>query len=444
MRSATEIARALAAGETSAAALVEAALARIAERDGAVRAFVTVNAEGARIAAAESDARRAAGAARGPLDGVPVAIKDNIAVRGLPRTAGTRAFPDPSPGDASVTARLRAAGAVILGTLNMHEGALGATTDNPFWGRCDNPAVPGHTPGGSSGGSAAAIAAGFVPLTLGTDTMGSVRIPAAYCGLWGLKPSRGLIPVTGLLHLSWTLDTIGPLASAPEDIALALAALVGPDPQDASSLPVPAAPPDPESLTGVTLALPEDRLLAACEPAIRAAQEALVAAARTAGARLVPFDLPQWDPGALRRAGLLVAEAEAAHLLGPVLADRPEGFSDGFRAAIDYGARAPAPRVMAALRLLTETGARAARALDGVDALLLPTAPQRAFAHGAPVPATQADLTALANAAGLPALAFPLPAPDGGAPCSAQLVGPFGHDRRLVALASLLLTEIRT
>ncbi len=438
MTTATDMAAALAAGRTTARALADAALAGIAARDRGVRAFVTVDAAGARAAAVASDARRAAGRVIGPLDGIPVAVKDNIAVAGLPRHGGTGAFPDPVPADATVTARLRAAGAVILGTLNMHEGALGATTDNPFWGRCDNPAAPGHVPGGSSGGSGAAVAAGFVPLALGTDTMGSVRIPAAYCGCWGLKPTRGAIPVTGLLHLSWTLDSIGPIAGSAGDLALALDVLAGFDAADPQSVDT-ALPDDlPDALV---LAVPDAALLATCEPEVRAAHDRAVAAARALGARIVPLTL-DWDPGRLRRAGLLVSEAEGAVVLGDTIAATPHLFSDRFRAAIAYGAGAAAARLALAYRRIAETAALTHRALRGVDAVLMPAAPQRAFRHGDPVPADQADFTALANVAGLPALVFPLPAADGDPPLSVQLMGPAFADRRLIALGQALCHRI--
>lgn len=438
---AAALAARLAAGATTAVAETEAALARIAAANPRLHAFITVDAEGARRAAAESDARRAAGRARGPLEGVPVAVKDNLAVAGLPWTDGTRAHARRiAAADSAAVERLRAAGAVILGTLNLHEGALGATTDNPFWGRCENPLRPGFTPGGSSGGSGAAVAAGLVPIALGTDTMGSVRIPAAYCGVWGLKPTAGLVPMRGLSHLSWTLDTIGPLAACPEDLAFALAALAGPDAESPDSREPPpgwsAALPG-VGLAGLRLGLPAAAV--PCEEAVSAAFAALAGRARAAGARLEPLTLPDWEPAATRRAGLLVAEAEAAHLHGPAIAADPEGFSEAYRRMLDYGARAPAVRLAAAHDRLRRAGHAARRALAaGLDALLMPTAPQRAFPHGAAAPESQADLTALANAAGLPAVAFPLPAPDGGLPASAQLVGPAWSEGRLIALARAL------
>lgn len=438
MTTARALTAALDAGEVTATAVTEAALAEIAARDGGIHAFISVDAPGARQAAADSDARRAAGQKRGPLDGVPVAVKDNIAVAGQPRTIGAAAFNDTiSIADAPVVARLRDAGAVILGTLNMHEGALGATTDNHFWGRCDNPTAPGHTPGGSSGGSAAAIAAGFVPVTLGTDTMGSVRIPAAYCGLWGLKPTRGLIPVAGLAHLSWTLDTIGPLANSSEDLATMLAVLAGPDPADPQSF---ASAPNEDRATrldAAVLATPDAAALTDCAPEVLAAFDRAIAAATDAGARVVPLAL-DWDPGRLRRAGLLISEVEAAVELAETLKARPEGFSPAFRAALAYGANAPATRIADAYRALWDMAAQVHRAMDGMDAVLMPTAPQSAFAHGAPVPANQADFTALANVAGLPALALPCPVAEDARPISVQLMGRAFGEAGLLSLGAEL------
>ena len=299
----------------------------------------------------------------------------------------------------------------------MHEGALGATTNNPFWGRCENPAVPGATPGGSSGGSGAAVAGGLVPIALGTDTMGSVRIPAAYCGVWGIKPTRGLVSSTGLSHLSWTLDTIGPIARSAEDLTIALAVMASRDPDDIDGVDLPAgwtAPPRRLDLRGVILGRPtasrRGRLRTGGARSIRTTCPVCGAgrrfrpacrgrrlAADTSAARGAA-GLGGRDRQSHRRRSRHVAEAAFQMNSGPWWT----------MAATLRGERiAAAYRQMSALRFAT------LHALATVDALLMPTAPQRAFPHGAPVPANQADLTAIANIAGCPAVAFPLPARDG-------------------------------
>lgn len=438
-----DIARALETRAVTARELAEVALARIEAENERDHVFISVQAEAALAAADASDARRAAGASIGPLDGVPVAVKDNIDIAGMVTTSGSaHDFGGPAKTDAGVVARLRAAGALLLGKLNMHEGALGATTDNDHWGRCENPAVPGHTPGGSSGGSGAAVAGGIVPVSLGTDTMGSVRIPAAYCGVWALKPTRGLFPTSGLHYLSWTLDTIGPLARNADDLSLCAGIMAGHDSADPRSV---APPPGWSaviegglSLSGVRLGYVDDAVLDQCEPAVVDAYEALLERVRRAGALLRPIVVDGWEPGSARRAGLLISEAECGSLIGARLDEHPDAFSEGFRAMIAYGRKAAAERLAGAYWLFDGLRASALRAIEGIDGILMPTAPQRAFPHGAAVPANQADFTALANIAGLPSVAFPLPAPDGLAPASAQLVGHPFSEGRILSIAKML------
>jgi aspartyl-tRNA(Asn)/glutamyl-tRNA(Gln) amidotransferase subunit A len=439
---AIQLGLALNSGETSSVALINAALNQIAQKDWQLRAFIEVAFSNARADAKASDARRLAGKSLSPLDGVPIAIKGNIALQGIATTDGTRAFTHRiATQDAFVVTCLRSAGAVIVGTLNMHEGALGATTDNQFWGQCQNPLALGYTPGGSSGGSAASVAAGIVPITLGTDTMGSVRIPAAYCGLWGLKPTHGLISNGGLSNLSWSLDTIGPIATSSDDIAIALSILAAPDPNCIDSRPAPtgwtANHPAP-NLQDIVLGVPEYDALAPCEPEIKATFESMLSRARNAGIQLVPIEILKWESSRLRRAGLLVSEAEAGHILGQSLDADPTGFSDDFRAMISYGRTVSGSKVAAAYRYLAEVRFSVRQTLNTMHAIILPTAPQRAFLHGAEVPASQADFTVLANAAGLPALAFPIPAIDKGLPASVQLIGNAFSDGELIALGKVL------
>jgi aspartyl-tRNA(Asn)/glutamyl-tRNA(Gln) amidotransferase subunit A len=410
---------------------IAAQLEMIAREDPAIGAFWHVDHEAARHPAMA-----------GALQGMTLGVKDNLDVAGMPTTAGIAAFRGRiAAQDAPAVAALRRAGAVILGKLAMHEGALGATTDTPGFGRCMNPLRAGFTPGGSSGGSAAAVAAGFVTLAIGTDTMGSVRIPAAYCGIVGLKPTAGLVPRHGVVPLSPSLDHVGMLAATPRLAARGLEAMVIEHAQDAASRPAPhgwratpEAQPDPAALR---FGLPQSVLDAPMEPAVRAAWEAAMARLRGLGATVAPIATPGWDPGAARRAGLLLIEAEGAALHAQVI-DDPAAASEGFRAALAYGRDAGAVRVVRALFRIAEVRAAILRALDAVDVLLLPTAPQRAFAHDTPVPADQADFCAPANFAGLPALAFPWAAGDGGLPCSIQLIGRPHAEALLVGVAEAL------
>lgn len=435
-------ARALATGEVTAGALVAEALERIRRTNERWHVFTAVSDGPALEAARQSDLRRREGRAIGPLDGVPVAVKDNLDVAGMSTFAGTGHDFGAAARDATVVSRLRAAGAVIVGKLNMHEGALGATTDNTVWGRCENPRVPGCTPGGSSGGSGAAVAGGLVAATLGTDTMGSVRIPAAYCGVWGLKPTFGLIGTAGLRYLSWTLDTIGPLAGSAEDLSLVVEVLAGHDPDDPRSVPAPAgwsariAP--GRSLEGRVVGYPDARALSRCEDAQLLAFDQTLKRAEAAGATLRPVVIEGWQPAQARRWGLLVCEAQAGSLLATDMERDPEGFSAPFRKLLEFGRKAPAERLARALWQIDEVRHGFSRAMAGLDALLMPTTPQRAFPHGMEAPANQADFTALANMAGAPAVAFPIDPADGGAPASMQLVGRPFSEGRLLGMAKAL------
>jgi aspartyl-tRNA(Asn)/glutamyl-tRNA(Gln) amidotransferase subunit A len=382
----------------------------------------------------------AAEAPVGGLAGLTVAVKDNIDVAGMPTTAGFAAHTARiARQDAPCVAALRRAGTRILGKVAMHEGALGATTDVPRL--CHNPLRHGFTPGGSSGGSGAAIAANLADLAIGTDTMGSVRIPAAYCGVVGFKPTAGLIPRTGIVPLSPSFDHVGMLARTPRLAAHGLAAMVADDPDDPASRPAPrgwqAVPGTPPSIAGLRIGLPQPVLDAPMEAAIRAAWSQAAQRLRDLGASVGPVAVRGWEPGAARRAGLLLIEAEAATLHADLLAD-PAAASAAFRAALQYGRDAGAVRLMRARFRLDEARAGALRALDACDALLMPTAPQRAFAFGTPTPPDQADFTALANIAGLPAIALPWPAE--GLPASVQFVGRPYAEALLTGLAEAVVT----
>ncbi|MFT5447319.1 MAG: aspartyl-tRNA(Asn)/glutamyl-tRNA(Gln) amidotransferase subunit A [Gammaproteobacteria bacterium] len=402
--------------------------------------FLDLDAEGARAAAQASDDRATP---MGTMDGKLLGIKANFAVKGLPWSAAIIGLKDRiASQDAGAVARLRDAGAIILGTVNMHEGALGAVTDSPGFGRCANPLIHDHTPGGSSGGSAAAIAAGFVDCALGSDTMGSSRIPAAYCGVAGIKPTDALIGRSGLALLSPSLDVIGPLAANVRDLWPVLQTLAGPNSADALLQPLPRnwplAPEWRTDLQAVRIGLPAQIADVDCEPEILLGLQRAATALTALGAQVIPVDIVGWAPGHARRGGLLLTEAEGAVENAALLAGPQGTITPAFRAALEYGRDASSARLVDALARIANTGAACARAMVGIDALLMPTAPQRAFAHGSEVPANQADFSALANFSKRPAVSLPVPLSGEILPASVQLVGHPGDDPRLLSIADVL------
>ncbi len=394
-------------------ATVDAYLARIVAFNPELNAFLDLDEEGAIAAARASAARWAAGAPRSVLDGVPFGVKANIAVRGLPWHGGIEAYRDRrADRDAACVAALREAGAVILGTLNLHEAALGATTDNAVFGRCENPYRAGFTPGGSSGGSAAAVAAGLCAAALGTDTLGSVRIPAAYCGVFGLMPRRGAVSTAGIMPLSRTLDTVGLLARSTADLQAGLEVL-GPD----------AAGVRPRAGGRSRYGVLDLEGRVELAPDVARAFAAVTASAQAAGLTLERVELADWDVGAARRLGLLIAEVEALAEHETQLALNPDGFSPPLKAMLAWAASLPAAKVAHAYRRLAASARAITDALSPFEAVLTPTTPGTAFSFDSAPPSDQPDFSLLANIAGWPAVAFPLGLSREGLPLSAQVIG---------------------
>ncbi len=275
-------------GATSSVALTGAALGAIEVTQPVLNAFAAVDADGALAAARQADAELARGIDRGPLHGIPVAVKDVIDTAGLTTAMGSRHFAGRVPDqDAEVVARWRAAGAVVVGKTTTHQFAYGPTGDRAANGPCANPRDPSRMAGGSSAGSAAAVGAGLVPLALGTDTGGSVRIPAALCGVAGLRPSYGRIPVTGVFPLAWSLDTVGPLAATVADLAAGWAALAGgaAEPRRAAAAADGAAG-DPADPAALRVGIPADALFGRTAPAVQSAVSGLAGRLAAAGASL--------------------------------------------------------------------------------------------------------------------------------------------------------------
>jgi aspartyl-tRNA(Asn)/glutamyl-tRNA(Gln) amidotransferase subunit A len=372
-------------------------------------------------------------AGTGPLSDLSIGIKANIMVAGLPWTAGMGLFHDRiAPRDAEVVARLRAAGATIPGTLNMHEAALGATTDNAFYGRTENGRRAGYTPGGSSGGSGAAVAAGLCDAALGTDTMGSVRIPAAYNGVYGLKPTHGVVSQDGLAMLEPSLDCIGPLARDLAVLWRVWNAIVPPrrrgsSPVTSESLLRSAPPPSRENVFVLS-----DLAHVEIQPAVRTAYDRAMAAFST------PTEITLHDPVTdIRLAGFIASGRYLIDDLGDLRRTRADLISSELHFMLDFAEKQqPSPGVLAR----TKAALVAALGSDGI--LIMPTAPQAAFPHGRP-PANQADFTCLASVAGLPALAIPAGEDETGMPVGVQIVGPAHSEDRLFAVAKMLNTHLK-
>ncbi len=399
---------------------MEARLARIGALDPRIRAFVSLDADSALRAARESAKRRAQGSALSPIDGMPIGVKANIAVAGWPFHAGIAAYRGrAATRDAACVARLRAGGAVLLGLLNMDEGALGDTTDNPHFGRTENPLRAGFTAGGSSGGAAAAVAAGFCDAALGTDTLGSVRIPAAYCGVVGHKPLHGAISTDGVLPLAPPFDTVGILARSVAMVERVRDWLGGEREfvarQSSRDIGVFA-------LDGIAVSAD-----------VADAFARILERVRSLGYALQPIPALGHSCRDIAKAALLFVELDAAAVHAAERSRDPGGFSKGFLKLLSWAESQSAARCQAARSLLTQAGADIRAAFAPYAAVLMPTTPQAAFAFDESRPGNTADFTSLANVAGLAATAFPVLMQSDVLPVSVQLVG--ANERACLRLA---------
>jgi len=424
----------LASGRIDSVGLTAAYRAAIERENPSLNAYIAL-AETASAEAAASDARRREGRVIGRLDGLPVAIKDNLDVAGLPTTAGLAGRGERlATQDAAAVARLRAAGAVILGKTQLDEAALGTATINPHFGATQNPLRAGYTAGGSSGGSAAAVASGLAAFALGSDTLGSVRIPASHCGIYGLKPTLGEISARGLVRGARRLDCVGILARSVPDLAIVLQVLDAFDPADPRSRKrrVPLATPDwePERLrTGVLANLAS---LGVTAEVAAVFERALAALEGQLGERRC-VDFSDYDFARMRRAALLVMEAE----LAVELADDLGNASPRLAKLIDYARNRSAIDYAAADRVLDFGVLKARRVFADVDVLALPTVPHGPYPIEQGERANDADLTSFASLAGCPAVSLPMGFLPDGFPVGLQLVGPPGSDLRLLELAEV-------
>jgi Asp-tRNA(Asn)/Glu-tRNA(Gln) amidotransferase A subunit family amidase len=366
------------AGEVSAVALCEAALERIARVDPGLNAFRSVQPELALAAARAVDAAVADGEDPGPLAGVPVAVKDNVEIAGMPQTNGSAIDPPwVSAADAHAVEGLRAAGAVPLGKLNLSEFALGGTGQNAHFGWIRNPWDPARTPGGSSGGSGAAVAADLALITLGTDTGGSIRLPAALNGVAGIRPTWGRVSNRGSTPCAASFDTIGPLARRVEDVAAALAVTAGFDPLDPATFDVPVADYAGAlglGVEGLRIGVLARWMDAAADPGVAAGVRAALGVLAELGAEVVEVELPGAEDGVAGFGASAMCEAAAFHA-GRMARD-PGGFGADVRTRLERGALVPGT-AYAEARLAARALCRTAESMlaDGLHAFASPTSP---------------------------------------------------------------------
>ena len=412
----------------SAVELVEAFLGRLEEAHS-LNAMITVTPELALAHAREVDLRRDRGE-RLPLDGMPIVLKDNIDVAGVPTTVGSRLFAGRVPTeDAEVTRRLRDAGAVILGKANMHELAFGATSANEAFGAVLNPAAPDRIPGGSSGGSGAAVAADLCLAAIGTDTGGSVRLPASLCGVSGIRPTYGAVSNRGVQPMAASLDTVGPLARAVTDVRSLLAVIAGFDPEDTTSSDCPLVLDGVDEMSGTRVGVVE-AFLAAADPGVASCVRSLAVVLDELGASLTEVELTGWEDAVDACSRLI--RGEALILYGEALASRPDLLEEGTRRRLALAADLGS----ADLERLRDARARWADELEArfgaVDLLLTPTVPVVApFAAGADtVETTNAVVpyTFVFSFAHASALSLPCGTTADGVPVGAQLATARGRD----------------
>jgi len=443
--------------EVSALEIVDQMLADVSQRDGSTGAFLSIDADLIRQQAAQADTSL-------PLGGIPIAIKDNINALGEPCTCGSKFLSENyrAPYDAGVIKSLRAAGAILFGRTNMDEFAMGSATENSALKVTHNPAAPGHIPGGSSGGSAAAVAAGFVPAALGSDTGGSIRQPASHCGIVGLKPTYGRVSRYGVVAFASSLDQVGPMTRTVEDTALVLQAIAGHDGLDSTSANV--AVDDyisglQQGVKGLRLGVPKEYFAEGLHPAVREAISHALAKLEAAGATLVDISLPHTEHAVATYYIIAPAEASSnlsrfdgvryghrtaqpADILSLYQQSREEGFGSEVKRRILLGTYVLSSGYYDAYynkaqKVRTLICRDFSQAFEKVDVILSPVAPSPARKLGEcsnPIEDFLADACTIpVNLAGLPAMSVPLPV--AGLPIGLQVIAPHWHEARMLRVA---------
>jgi aspartyl-tRNA(Asn)/glutamyl-tRNA(Gln) amidotransferase subunit A len=442
---AAEIARAVAGRKVKAAAVVDAALSRIEAAEPTVNAFTDILAERARKRAAQLDS----GKHRGPLAGVPFAVKNLFDIEGLPTRAGSKINVDgpKATRDAALIRRLEAAGAILVGGLNMGEYAYDFTGENAHYGPSRNPRDPTRMTGGSSGGSGAAVAAGEVPLALGSDTNGSIRVPCSLCGLFGLKPTYGRLSRAGTFPFVDALDHVGPIARSTEDLALAFDAMQGPDPDDPVCTHMPpdsTLPHIGEGFGGLRIAVAGDYFAKGGEP------EAFEAVAKVASALDATRTVVVPQAAAARAAAYIITAIEAAQLHLPRLRARPQDFDPDTRERFMAGALLPGSWYVKAQRFRRQYRANVLKLFEEVDVILAPATPCTAPKLGQVMMKLDGvELSVRANLGvftqpisfiGLPVVVVPLQR-RGRLPIGVQLIARPYNEKALLRVAAVLEEE---
>lgn len=462
----------LQAGDTTSRALVEHSLSRIEQQNPTINAFVSVDAEAALATADAIDARRAAGQQVGLLQGLPLGVKDNICRKGAATTCGSRMLQNYLPPyDAHVVEQITAADGVIVGKLNLDEFAMGSTTETSLHGVTRNPHNTNHTPGGSSGGSAAAVAAGMVPMALGSDTGGSIRQPASFCGVVGLKPTYGRVSRFGLVAFASSLDQIGPIARDTYGAALLLQAIAGHDVRDSTSVDVATddyvnAATTP--LEGLRIGVVPDHYTEGISDEVKSTVQDSLKQLESGGAKLVDVELPHAKYSVATY--YLIAPSEASSnlarydgihyghrseqfdpandkLVDLYCQSRAEGFGPEVKRRIMLGTYALSAGYydayyLKALKVRRRIREDFDKAFEHVDVIAGPVAPSTAFPIGEkaddPLAMYLSDIYTLsANLAGIPGLALPLRMSADGLPIGLQLQAPAFHESKLLQAAAM-------
>ena len=427
--------------------IVDAHLRRIDAIDGALNSFITLLRDESMAAAREAEGAIASGGHIGLLHGLPIGLKDLYYTKGIRTTMGSKIMGEFVPdADAAVTERFHAAGAIVIGKLQMHEFALGATSENPHYGPAHNPWDTGRMTGGSSGGSGSAVASGQCMGALGSDTGGSVRIPASLCGIVGLKPTFGRVSRYGVYPLSWSFDTVGPMTRTVRDAALVLNAIAGHDSRDLSSSRRPTedfAERLEDGISGVRIGVPREYFFERTDPQVTDAVREAASVLEGLGASVDEVSIPVLEHS--QTISTPISQAEASQIHTEHLRDRAHDIGADVRGRLYQGALIPATDYIKAQRARTVYNARMAEAFQRFDALIAPTCPVGAPKLGErtvqvgdvaePTLALLSRLTRPFNVSGVPTVSLPCGFTSYGVPIGLQIAGRPFEDAAVLRIA---------